>query len=374
MSNSNNNSNMNYHPLKNIPKIDQEEYYPNILKIGKDQKELENLISQYKNTYQEFVNTAKNINNNSQWVIERNVLSGESSINDTYLPQLFSTDITQEECILNCLNDPMCDYILFSDSGNGGCAANMCLKFGKSQNAATIETPQQLQDIVNAQNFVGSSGYYMETGCGYDNRGPTAVDYKFNGWTKPTWTDVPNATFTTKHALGGAPTLNECKKMALNKGPYSFVEFTGASDEPVIGGQSTNCYYATAIDNNLRINNLDAEMNSHMVSIASQNNSEDMKALQGLVETLNNLNGAIHNKLYELEQQDKMISRKNLDYESRLNFNSIDYSTAYQKLSNDRKILHKLYNENNTQDKVNQDIRQNLKMKKSRYWFLEFLI
>lgn len=371
---SNSNFNMNYHPLENIPKSKQEEYYPNILKIGKDQKELENLLSQYKNTYQEFVNTAKNINNNSQWVIERNVLSAESRFNDSYLPELFSTDITQEECILNCLNDPMCDYILFSDSGNGGCAANMCLKFGKSQNMSSISSPQQLQDIINAQNFVGSSGYNLETGCGYNNNGPTSVNYTFNGWTKPTWTDVPNATFTTKHALGGAPSLNECKKMALNKGPYSFVEFTGASDEPNIGGQSTNCYYATAVDNNLRINNLDAEMNSHMVSIASQNNSEDMKTLQGLVETMNNLNGTIHNKLHELEKQNKLITKKNLDYESRLNFNNINYSTAYQKINNDRKILHQLYNEINTQDKVNQDIRQNIKMKKRRYWFLEFLI
>ena len=374
MSNSNSNFNMNYHPLKNIPQSKQEEYYPSILKIGKDQKELENLLSQYKNTYQEFVSVAKNINANSQWVIERNVLSGESSINDTYLPQLFSTDITQDDCILNCLNDPMCDYILFSDSGNGACAANMCLKFGKSRDAASIQTPQQLQEIVNAQNFVGSSGYTMETGCGYNNSGPTSVNYTFNGWTKPTWTDVPNATFTTRHALGGAPTLSECKKMALNKGPYSFVEFTGASDEPSVGGQATNCYYATSLDNNLRINNLDAEMNSHMVSVASQNSSEDMKALQTLVESLENLNGAIHNKLHELESQNNLISRKNLDYESRLNFDNIDYSTAYQKLSNDRKILHKLYNDNNTQDKVNKDIRQNLKMKKQRYWFLEFLI
>ena len=369
---SNSNSNMNYHPLKNISNLNQEEYYPNILKIGKDQKQLENLLSQYKNTYQEFVNTAKNINNNSQWVIERNVLIND--INANYLPEIFSTDISQEDCILNCLNDPMCDYVLFSDSGNGACAANMCLKFGGSRNASSMSSPQELQEIVKSQNFVGSSGHSLETGCGYNNRGPTSVNYKFNGWTKPTWTDVPNATFTTKHALGGALSLSECKKMALNKGPYSFVEFTGASDEPVIGGQSTNCYYATTFDNNLRINNMDAEMNSHMVSIASQNSTENMKALQGLVETLNNLNGAIHNKLHELEKQDKLISRKNLDYESKLNFNNIDYSTAYQKLSNDRQILHKLYNENNTQDKVNQDIRQNLKMKKSRYWFLELLI
>lgn len=371
------NFNMSYHPLKNISKVDQVEYYPNILKIGKDHKELENLLTQYKNTYQEFVNTSKNINNNSQWVIERNVLSGESSINDTYLPKLFATDISQDDCIMNCLNDPMCDYILFSDSGNGGCAANMCLKFGKSRNESAIKTPQQLQEIVNAQNFVGSSGYYMETGCygsGYGNRGPTAINYTFNGWTKPTWTDISNASFTTKHALGNALSLSDCKKKALNEGPYSFVEFTGGEGESAIATQSTNCYYATTVDNNLQINTLDDEMNSNIVSVASQNSTDNMKALQGLVESLNNLNGAIHNKLHELEKQDKLISKKNLDYESKLNFNNIDYSTAHQKLSNDRQILHKLYHENITQDKVNNDIRKNLKMKKQRYWFLEFLI
>ena len=54
---------MTYHPLKNISEADQKQYYPNILKIGKDQKELENLLTQYKNTYQEFVNAANSINN-----------------------------------------------------------------------------------------------------------------------------------------------------------------------------------------------------------------------------------------------------------------------------------------------------------------------
>ena len=57
-----------------------------------------------------------------------------------------------------------------------------------------------------------------------------------------------------------------------------------------------------------------------------------------------------------------------------LNFKNINYSTAYEKLNNDRDVLHKLYEQNTTQGKVNHDIKQKLKMKKSRYWFLEFLI
>ena len=99
-----------------------------------------------------------------------------------------------------------------------------------------------------------------------------------------------------------------------------------------------------------------------------------MMALRNLVEKLNSLNGAIHNKLHELEKQNKVISKKNLDYESRLNFKNIDYSSAYQKLNNDRKVLRQLYDMNNTQDQVNENIKKNLEMKKSRYWFLEFLI
>lgn len=371
---SNSKSQMNYLPLKNISEVNQKQYYPSVLKIGKDQKELENLLTQYKSTYQEFINTAKNINNNSQWVIERNVMIDNfESVN--FIQNTFATDITQDECITECLNNPHCDYILFSDSGNGACAANQCYQLSQTSSLNNVPV-QNIIDITSQNNLISDSRGYTNNNlaCQYNNSGPTSTTYNYNSWVKPTWTDIQGGTFTTKHALGGVSSLEECKKMALNKGPYSFVEFTGAASEPIIGSQPTNCYYATAIDNNLRINNLDGELNSNMVSLASQNNNENIQALQGLVETLNKLNGNIHNKLHELEKQDKIISKKNLDYESKLNFNNIDYNTAYQKLNNDRKILHKLYDQNNTQDKVNNDIRQNLRMKKTRYWFLEFLI
>jgi hypothetical protein len=371
---SNSKSQMTYHPLKNISEADQKQYYPNILKIGKDQKELENLLTQYKNTYQEFINAANSINNNSQWVIERNVMSSDIA-GANYIPSTFASDITQDECITECLNNPHCDYILFSDSGNGACAANQCYQISKSGSMNNNPSVQTIQDIIRESNFVNDSGYTSNNpACSYNNSGPTETTYNFNGWSKPTWNDVSGGTFTTKHALGGASSLEDCKKMALKKGPYSLVEFTGAASEPVFGSQPTNCYYATAIDNNLRINTFDDQTANNIVSVASQNNNENMQALQSLVETLNKLNGHIHNKLHELEKQDKLISKKNLDYESQLNFKNIDYSTAYQKINNDRKVFQNLYHDNTTQDKVNHDIRQNLKMKKSRYWFLEFLI
>lgn len=366
---------MSYDPLKNISSEKQQHYYPNILKMTKDQKELENLISQYKNAYQEFENTAKSINNNSQWVIERNVML-DDLFATPYIPKIFATNINQEQCILECLNDPHCDFILFSDSGNGACAANKCLKFSKNLNTENVDTSQTLQNIINAQNYSSyDNGINLDNpACKYKNQGPTSDNYSFVGWTKPTWFDMPNATFTTKHALGSASSLKECKKMALREGPHPYVEFTGATSEPTIGSQPTNCYYATVVDNNLRINNLDAEMNSNIVSLASQNNTDNMLALQNIVEKLHSLNGAIHNKLHELEKQNKFISKKNLDYESRLNFKNINYSSAYQKLNNDRKVLRQLYDLNNTQDQVNENIKKNLDMKKSRYWFLEFLI
>jgi hypothetical protein len=372
---SNSKSQMDYQPLKNISKSDQTQYYPSILKIGKDQKELENLLSQYKNIYQEFITTAKNINSSSQWVVERNVMIDNfESVN--IINNSFAPDITQDECITECLNNPHCDYILFSDSGNGACAANHCVQISKKASLSNNISAKNIGSLSSENNLESNfKGITVNNpGCEYNNSGPTSSTYNYNSWIKPTWTDVPGATFTTKHALGGASSLDECKTMALNKGPHSLVEFTGAASEPMIGSQPTNCYYATAVDNNLRINNLDGEMTSNMVSLASQNTSDNMQALDGLVASLDKLNGDINNKLHDLEKQDRHISKKNLDYESRLNFKNINYGTAYNKLNNDRKVLNKLYEQNNTQNKVNRDIQQNLKMKKSRYWFLEFLI
>jgi len=362
--------------LTNIPSKTQHHYYPNILRIEKDQKELENLLVQYKNAYQEFVNTAKNINNDSQWVIERNVMIDDFG-SSTYLPKTFATNITQEQCILDCLSDPHCDFILFTDSGNGACAANRCLKFSKITNVTSGagETSQSIQDIISAQNFTDyPDGELVDTpACAFKNSGPTKTNYKFNGWTKPTWFDMPNATFTTKHALGDAASLEECKKMALHQGPYPYIEYTGSSSSSP-SSSKTNCYYTTVVDNNLRINDLNAELNANVVSMASQTNAENMTILQNLAENLNNLNGAIHNKLRELEKQNKIVSKKNMNYQSKLDFNSFDYNTAYEKLKNDRTILRKLYDQNNTQDELNENIKKNLNMKKSQYWFLDFLI
>lgn len=371
---SNSKSQISYNPLENISTSDQKQYYPSVLKIGNNQKELENLISQYKNIYQEFINTTKSINNSSQWVVERNVMI-DNFDNANVIQNTFAPDITQDQCITECLNNPHCDYILFSDSGNGACAANHCVQISKTASLSDIPV-QNIRDYTNETNLESNfKGVTVSNpGCEYNNSGPTSSTYNYNSWIKPTWTDIPGGTFTTKHALGGASSLNACKKMALDQGPYSLVEFTGTATEPIIGSQPTNCYYATTIDGNLQIKNLDGEMTSNMVSLASQNTSDNMQALEGLVASLDKLNGDIHNKLHELEKQEQVISKKNIDYESRLNFKNINYSTAYKKLNNDRKVLHKLYEQNNTQGKVNNDIKQNLKMKKSRYWFLEFLI
>ena len=351
--------------MKNIPSNIQNEYYGSILKMSTEQKELEALIVQYKNTYEEFISASNNINKSTQWVVERNVWSMWGG---NYIPEIYATDISQNQCILECLNDPKCNYILFSDSGNGECAANQCLKFTNQV------TNQETKFEKIPFNFD-----LPNPGCEITKNGPLQSLFTFNGWKKPTWFNFDNTSLITKHSLGKANSLDECKQMALssqNNGPYSYIQYDEQKQDqntPISSNSNqSNCYYATEIKNNVYINKLNPEMTS-TVSVASLNEANNMKTLQQLVERLNQLNAAIANQLYKVEKHEKYINKKNVDYQNKLT-TQFNYSNAYEKLNNDRKVLQQLYDYNKTHDELNSNIKKNLNMKKSRYWFLEFLI
>lgn len=371
--------NKSYSALENVPLETQKRYYGNIIEMSKQQKELENLLLQYKNTYNEFIATAKNINKTTSWNVERNIFPTDFFDLFNYIPEDYATNISEQQCIKNCLNDPRCKYILFSDSGNGECAANTCMKIAGTAYEGNIKSGDQLQNVASAKDFENFPYRFgvPNPGCEYTKSGPSASLFSLGGWKKPRWFDLQNASFITKHSLGNASSLEDCKKMALNSdnnGPHAYLQYNESSTDRTSSDYNTNnCFYATALDNNLYINQFDTNKNT-IVSVASQDTAENMKSLQHLVARLNQLNSAIVNKLSELEKHNSKINKKNINFQSQLDSNNLDFVGAYQKLNNDRTILRKLYNSNNSQDELNASINKNLKMKKSKYWFLEFLI
>lgn len=379
---------MNYQPLEGVPKNIQNTYFSNVLTLGKSSQELENLFKQYQNTYQEYVNTANNINKNEQWIVEKNVLT--DFFTHRHLPETFPRDISQKDCITACVKDPHCDFILFSDSGNGACAANKCIKF--SQQMRNIGDNKDNKTNNNSDNpfFKADPISIPNKACMVDNSGPSISSYSFNGWKKPVWRDIPNTTLNRKQPLGNAESLSECKNMALrfqNGGPYQYIEYTESLLDKnknalpkelssiTAGKKKANCFYAASFENNLTPQT-ESETNS-IVSIASQENAANMSALQNISQKLEKLNKEIYDKFHAMEDDYKKIEDDGDQYQNNLNnlrLKGSDFSNAYRKLENDRKVIQRLRSNHETQNSINESLQKNLKMKKSQYWFFEFLI
>jgi hypothetical protein len=99
--------------------------------------------------------------NNSRgtyWNTEENVTV--SNRNQNYrIPFLTKPNISKNECLHDCASDPECQYVLFSDSGNGECAANQCLKWTKE--AGGIIKGNSKPEFFNI--FVGNSNTNTKT-------------------------------------------------------------------------------------------------------------------------------------------------------------------------------------------------------------------
>lgn len=86
-------------------------------------------LNEYKNTYQDYMVELNN-QNGSYWNTEENV-TVSNRLDSARIPFLTQPGISKKECLHSCASDPQCRYVLFSDSGNGECAANQCLKWTK---------------------------------------------------------------------------------------------------------------------------------------------------------------------------------------------------------------------------------------------------
>ena len=107
--------------------------------------------------------------------------------------------------------NPHCDYILLAIVETGHVLPITVCKYPSTAGNITVQNIRDYTNETNLEsNFKGVT--VNNPGCEYNNSGPTSSTYNYNSWVKPTWTNIPGATFTTKHALGGVSSLDACKE------------------------------------------------------------------------------------------------------------------------------------------------------------------
>jgi hypothetical protein len=114
-------------------------------------------LNEYKSTFQDYLVELKN-QSGTYWNTEENV-TVSNRIAGAQIPFLTDPDISKDECLHACSSDPNCKYVLFSDSGNGECAANQCLKWTQDAKGLTgADSKPQFYNI-----FVGNSNSNTKT-------------------------------------------------------------------------------------------------------------------------------------------------------------------------------------------------------------------
>ena len=212
-------------------------------------------LNEYQTAYKDYMVKLKAEMGN-YWNVKQNVKVANTSSSNR-IPYVHEPDITQENCLHACSSDPKCKYVLFSDSGNGACAANQCIKWTKdakglvkdSEEAKTYSIyvgssatnpkivtlpsdginvspiPTNPQDpswnnrfstsvsgnqltVTRLDQDMGwgqilqlsgtrpaSEANLMQNSACANGKGPMETNYIYSGWEKPSWEDTANTTF-----------------------------------------------------------------------------------------------------------------------------------------------------------------------------------
>jgi hypothetical protein len=94
-------------------------------------------LNEYQTTYKDYM-VALNQELGNYWNVQENVTVANKD-KSAMIPYVHMPDISQKDCLHACSSDPKCNYVLFSDSGNGACAANQCLKWTKEANGLVMD-------------------------------------------------------------------------------------------------------------------------------------------------------------------------------------------------------------------------------------------
>lgn len=255
---------------------------------------LEKQFNQYLGDYQrEFATYNQTIKDQVQnyWATQENVFVKNDA--GSLIPDLFLPGISLKDCQKACAQDPKCKYMLFSDSGNGECAANMCMKWTEA--AAGLQKRTQPMKRKN-EACVGG-------------KGPAETDYLFHGWEKPSWRDMPNENimqpvkqgFNPWTLLGNADSLAACKAKAIgrNEPTQGVVFYEVALDDKA----ANQCYSGYGMSS------LDATQQEGVYSSVSPYAAVNLKEQAGSLEKLKELQTGLLFILGEMEE----IIDKNYD-------------------------------------------------------------
>ena len=274
-------------------------------------------LNEYKTTYEDYMVALKH-QGDEYWKTKDNVFIANDTAN---IPFLTYPNITKKTCLHSCASDSNCKYVLFSDSGNGECAANKCLKWTK-----------------DAKGFVDAKrGELTKNKACAPGSGPAETNYLYSGWEKPTWNDEKNISFmgdpkninsTEWKKLGNAGSLTACKEMATasSDGPFSSVVFIETENK---------CY------GSIPTASFEKRMMEGVYSSVPPLETTNVggEAVLGYIKKLNTLNDALKELLYKMNTELTSIEKKSQGEQDVINNTQTNIQVDYNKLTNDKTKL-----------------------------------
>ena len=365
-------------------------------------------LRQYKSIYEDYLVEIRN-QTGAYWNTEENV-TVSNKVSSAQIPFLTEPGITKEECLHACSSDENCKYVLFSDSGNGECAANQCLKWtkdamglkamdseaqtfnifvGNSNNKTKTITlpelgikvsskptnPQDSDTVAKFKTSVKgdklivtridkSSGWSQmlqfkgtkeaipgkltqNKGCAA-GQGPAQTHYIYSGWEKPTWKDENDVSF-----MGNPNEADPLMWRDLGKAnsllackDMSIESAKGPFSSVVFVSDSNVCYGGIPEAN---------QQNVKMKGIYSAIPPSGSTALGGsngvkYIKQLRELNTSLKEDLNKMKKSLLKIQENDKKISKQIIKTKSNIHSDYQKLNNDRARLNELEKEINNLD------------------------
>jgi hypothetical protein len=286
--------------------------------------EFQRTLQQYKSTYKDYLLELNN-QMGKYWNTEENV-TVSNRLDSAKIPFLTDPNIKKEDCLHACASDPKCKFVLFSDSGNGECAANQCLKWTK-------DAGKLIKDA-------NGKGTLMKNKACVPGKGPAETSYIYSGWEKPNWKDSNNISFMgiPKFAessqwkdLGDAPSLTACKDMSISssKGPFGSVVFV-ENEKKCYGG------IPNATQQMLKMEGVYSS-----VPFMGTTNLGGKEAVT-YVETLKKLNDTLKELLYKMRREMSSLEQKTRKEQKIITSTHDAIQSDVSKLHNDRKKINEM--------------------------------
>lgn len=363
-------------------------------------------LNEYKSVYEDYMVELKQ-QIGDYWNTKENVILSNAS-EKARIPFLTYPNITKEKCLHECASDSKCKYVLFSDSGNGECAANQCLKWtkeagnfvnlpmsskdyeinvGASSSATKTITmpdtnitvnpkptnPQAPSDNTFSVKVNGNQLTVKRTdkNAGWDyqlqlkgtkdvqqgiptknkacapGEGPLETNYIYSGWEKPTWNDSNNTSF-----MGDPKNMDSSKwKIIGNAGSLaackemSVNSTNGPFSSVVFVENDSKCYGSVPMATSLEKMNMNGVYSS--IPPLGSTNVGGLSMIK-YIKKLNVLNNTLKDLLYKMNVELKKIENQDSGDKNMLKQAQANIQIDFSKLNNDKVKLQNMENALNT--------------------------